>query len=119
MYASVDVDITSKTEEFRIEAERLLEIEMIAPNGITMVSAMFMSMGYLAQGKDHATIRHMSQAIRIGRGMSLFGVSKEVGQAAFDKMNHYEKQSVVFPTWGVFNWFVCVDQAPSSRDDLY
>jgi hypothetical protein len=71
-----------------------------------MTTQMFLSLGYLMQGKGHATIGHLSTASRIGKKLGLFGVPEEVGQAIVSRMSTKDKAAAVCPAWGVFNWTV-------------
>jgi hypothetical protein len=71
-----------------------------------MAVGMFLSLGYLVQGKDHASIRHLSKASEIGRELALFGVPEEEAKAMMTRMTPQERISAAFPVWGVFNWIV-------------
>lgn len=105
-YASNDPGAIDKVELFRIEAERLSEAETNPYTALNMATEMFLSLGYLMQGKDHASLRHLSKASNIGIQLCLFGVPEGIGQAALNRMTPDEIHATQYPAWGVFNWTV-------------
>lgn len=106
MYSSIDPDSVRLAELFRVEAERLLSVETQAATALSMTTEMFLNLGYIVQGKDHASVRHLSNASKIAIELGLFGVPEEVTQAALELMTEEERRAAAYPTWGVFNWTV-------------
>ena len=91
-----------------MEAERQLTLELESPQSTTMVAAMFLSLGHLVQGKDHAVIRHLSEAAEIGVQLGLFGVPEATAEAVKARLTPTEAKALAYPSWGVFNWIVLV-----------
>jgi hypothetical protein len=106
MYGSIDPGSISKAELFRIEAERLLDAETEPPTALSLTTEMFLSLGYLVQGKDHASIRHLANASTIAMDLGLFGVPEDTGTAYLELMTEEQRKIAAYPTWGVFNWTV-------------
>lgn len=106
MYASIEVDAILKANAFRLEAEEWLEVELDTPKSTTMVAAMFLSLGHLAQGRDHAVMRHLKEAADTGVKLGLFGVPEETAQATRDQLTESQAKALAYPSWGVFNWIV-------------
>jgi hypothetical protein len=65
MYPSIEVDANLKTETFRVGAQRLLGLKIKSPRPTTMVAAMFLGMGHLVHGKDHAVISPRKQLAKL------------------------------------------------------
>lgn len=106
MYSSIESDASAVVDDFRAEAERLMEEEQHSPTRLTMVSAMFLSLGYLAQGKDHALVRHLCSAVEAGMHLGFFGVPPDVADLDPSKMGETEYEATAYSAWGVFNWTV-------------
>jgi hypothetical protein len=106
MYASIEADAILKTESFRLEAQKWLHLELDAPSSTTMVAAMFLSLGHLAQGKDHAVMRHLKEAADTGVKLGLFGVPEDMALATRDQLTESQAKALAYPSWGVFNWIV-------------
>ncbi|KAH8177046.1 fungal zn(2)-Cys(6) binuclear cluster domain-containing protein [Sarocladium implicatum] len=106
MYSSVEVKAAHCVENFRLEAQRLLEIEVRSPRATTMVTAMFLGLGHLVQGKDHFVIHHLTQAKDIGIKLGLFGKSEDDASEFRAQLRLSERVALAYPCWGVFNWIV-------------
>lgn len=91
---------------FRKEAEQLTEGEPNHPSPLDAATEMFLSLGYLMQGRDGMILKHLSNASSIGVQLGLFGVPDDIAQAAFDRMTPEELRAAAYPAWGVFNWTV-------------
>ncbi|PNP52481.1 hypothetical protein THARTR1_06949 [Trichoderma harzianum] len=104
MYSSLDTEALTLVDAFCGEAETLWKSERLAPSVLTMVAAQFLSFGYLVQGKDHAVLRYLSEAIKIGTQLKLFGVKPNVGDARWDNLTPEKAKATAYSTWGVFNW---------------
>jgi hypothetical protein len=106
MYASIEADAILMAEPFKREAENWLQLELNTPQSTTMVAAMFLSLGNLAQGRDDAVMRHLSEAADTGVALGLFGVPDAIAQATRNRLTESQAKALAYPSWGVFNWIV-------------
>ncbi|OPB46196.1 C6 transcription factor [Trichoderma guizhouense] len=104
MYSSLDTEALNLVDAFCEEAETLWKSERPAPSALTMVAAQFLSFGYLVQGKDHAVLQYLSEALKIGTQLELFGVKPNVGDARLDNLTPEMAKATAYSAWGVFNW---------------
>lgn len=106
MYSCVEAEASLCVEPFRLEAQRLLVVEVQSPQATDMVAAMFLSLGHLVQGKDHAVVQHLYQAVDIGVQLGLFAASEARASEARAQFTPSETVALAYPCWGVFNWIV-------------
>lgn len=106
MYSSIDDKAGALVNAFCAEAETLWETECKSPSTLNMAAAMFLSFGYLVQGKNHVVLAYMSAAVRMGTQLGLFGVDPEVAKARTGKMSAQQTKAASHTTWGVFNWIM-------------
>lgn len=83
------------------EAERLWDIERqnSCDSTLNMEAAVFLCLGYLGQGRDHAVLKYLAEVTGMGTRLGSFGVEGE--QITDDVLS-----SDVYAAWGVFNWTV-------------
>jgi hypothetical protein len=106
MYASVETEAILHADELRKEAQRLLSKEKKSPRPATTVAAMFLSLGHLIQGKDHAVMQHLGEAANIGTRLCLFGVPENEAAEFRARLTTSEAIELAYPAWGVFNLIV-------------
>lgn len=104
MYNSFDSDADDLVEPFCEEAERLWKLEGGQMSAINMVAAQFLSLAYLARGKDGAVLRYLAEAVRIGTSMGLFGVEPTVAQQRMGPLSPEAVRATSYSAWGIFNW---------------
>ncbi|KAK0755994.1 hypothetical protein N5P37_011462, partial [Trichoderma harzianum] len=74
MYTAVDPSIDIHTATLCTEAENLWKTEKESDSILNLIAALFLSLGYLGQGRDHAVLLYTSQATEIAVRLGLFGV---------------------------------------------
>ncbi|KAK7421280.1 hypothetical protein QQZ08_009996 [Neonectria magnoliae] len=103
---AIDDKAGALVNAFCAEAESLWETERTSPSTLNMAAALFLSFGYLVQGKNHVVLAYMSEAIRMGTHLGLFGVDRDVAGARTAKMTAEQAKAASHTTWGVFNWIM-------------
>lgn len=103
MYCVVEPKTDELALSFCDEAERLWDTERKhqPDSAMTMSATVFLCLGYMGQGRDHAVLKYLAEVTQMGTRLGLFGV--ENSDAAVD-VQHMD----VYEAWGVFNWTVCV-----------
>lgn len=104
MYSAIDKDADALVEPFCREAERIWELEGRELLPINMVAAQFLSLAYLVRGKDHAVLKYISEAVRIGTAMGLFGVEESIAQSRIGHLSPEQLRAISYSAWGIFNW---------------
>jgi hypothetical protein len=105
-YTSINSESTTVADLFREEAEDRVEREPDRQRSLDVVTEMFLSLGYLMQGRDAMAMKHLADASKLGAQLGLFGVPDAVAQAAIDRLTPEETQAMAYPAWGAFNWTV-------------
>ncbi|KAL2201605.1 hypothetical protein CC79DRAFT_1281978 [Sarocladium strictum] len=118
-YESIDRGSIYVVDLFRKEAEHLTEGNPNSPTPLDAATEMFLSLGYLMQGRDGMILHHLSNASSIGRQLGLFGIPEDVAQAALDRMTPDELRAAAYPAWGVFNWTVLMHLFYRQEGGLY
>ncbi|KAF7554034.1 hypothetical protein G7Z17_g3247 [Cylindrodendrum hubeiense] len=104
--SAIDPEASDLVNAFCTEAETLWETQRIVPSTVNMAAALFLSFGYLVQGKDHNVLAYMPEVVRMGTELGLFGVEQAVAEARMDKMTPQQLKAASHTTWGVFNWIM-------------
>ena len=100
MYAFVDVDALHKAKLFWIEAKKYQKVEAQTSTPMTTVTTMFLGLGNLAHGKDHAVLRYSFQVASMGFKLGSFGVSEGIGEHKKNQAPASEQKAFASPTWG-------------------
>ncbi|KAK4082759.1 uncharacterized protein Triagg1_1649 [Trichoderma aggressivum f. europaeum] len=105
MYSTVDPSIDVHAATFCTEAESIWKTEKEHDSILNLAAALFLSLGYLGQGRDHAVLSYISQATKMAMRLGLFGV-EDNGQAKVkvDKMTAEAASAYLHAAWGSFNW---------------
>lgn len=109
MYSAVEPHTDELTPLFCQEAELLWNRERSHGNDTAMnlAAAVFLSLGYLGQGRDHAVLMYLAEATEMGTRMSFFGTQ---GQSSTDNLAglniNVAEAGEGYTAWGVFNWTV-------------
>jgi hypothetical protein len=106
MYSTVDPEVEDLSCQFCEEAEGLLELQSQQEEDtmIHLAALQFLSLGYLGQGRDHAVLKYLNQAISTGERLGLWGVDDDRAKTRMNKMGSAEANNYQVITWGVFNW---------------
>ncbi|KAF3060868.1 hypothetical protein CFAM422_010936 [Trichoderma lentiforme] len=105
MYSAVDPSMDGHAAAFCTEAESIWETEREIDAIPNLAAALFLSLGYLGQGRDHAVLSYISQATKMAMRLGLFGV-EDNGKARVkvDKMTAEAASAYLHAAWGSFNW---------------
>lgn len=105
MYSAVDPSIDVHAITFCMEAESIWKTERAHDSTPNLAAALFLSLGYLGQGRDHAVLSYISQATKMAVRLGLFGI-EDNGQAKVkvDKMTTEAASAYLYAAWGSFNW---------------
>ncbi|KPM38786.1 hypothetical protein AK830_g7762 [Neonectria ditissima] len=106
MYSAIDDKAGALVNAFAAEAWSLWETERGSPSTLNMAAAMFLSFGYLVQGKDHIVLTTLSVAVRMGIHLGLFGVGEDAAKARTEGMDAQQIKAASHTAWGVFNWIM-------------
>ncbi|KAH0497710.1 hypothetical protein TgHK011_004996 [Trichoderma gracile] len=105
MYSAVDPDIDALAADFCAEAETIWRTERESDSLLNLASALFLSLGYLGQGRDHAVLLYTSQATKMAIRLGLFGVDEHSGaKPSIDKLPSETASAYLYAAWGSFNW---------------
>ncbi|KAI9163631.1 N-terminal fungal transcription regulatory domain-containing protein [Paramyrothecium foliicola] len=107
MYCTVDPSVESLPLQFCEQAESMWKSVVDSPaadSALNLAALQFLSLGYLGQGRDHAVLRYLAQAIQMGERMGLFGVDDDRAADVLETMSADAARNFVHAAWGVFNW---------------
>lgn len=105
MYSAVDPGIDAHAAAFCAEAENAWRAERGSDSLLNLAAALFLSLGYLGQGRDHAVLAYTSHAAKMAMRLGLFGVDEQGrAQPSIDKMSTEEASAYQYAAWGAFNW---------------
>ena len=107
MFSTIDHSVEELPIQFCEEAESIINAQndrQVTDSVIDLAALQFLSLGYLGQGRDHAVLKYLAEAINVGERMGLWGVDDDRAKARMDKMSDDEANNFLFITWGVFNW---------------
>lgn len=107
MFSTMDRSVEELPLRFCEEAEGILKAQHDPPvidSVIDLAALQFLSLGYLGQGRDHAVLKYLAQATKVGERIGLWGVDDDRAKASMSKMNDDEANNFLFIAWGVFNW---------------
>lgn len=111
MYSAVDPDIDVHAAAFCTEAESIWKTEREHDALLNLAAALFLGLGYLGQGRDHAVLSYISQATEMAVRLGLFGVEDNLqAKVKVDKMTAEAASAYLHAAWGSFNW---IRYAPS------
>ncbi|KAL7933902.1 N-terminal fungal transcription regulatory domain-containing protein [Trichoderma chlorosporum] len=105
MYGAVDPSIDTHAATFCAEAESIWKTEKESDSILNLIAALFLSLGYLGQGRDHAVLSYTSQATKMAMRLGFFGIQDD-GRAKLKlgKMKTEEASTYLHAAWGSFNW---------------
>lgn len=105
MFSAVEPETNEPTLPFCGEAETLwVEERRCGRDSTTNLAAtVFLSLGYLGQGRDHSVLKYLAEATEMGCRMRLFGDKARMKTRDVQKDKNEESQEA-FAAWGVFNW---------------
>ncbi|KAH0533398.1 hypothetical protein TsFJ059_001973 [Trichoderma semiorbis] len=105
MYNVVDPNFDVHAVTFCTEAESIWKTESEHDSIPNLIASLFLSLGYLGQGRDHAVLQYISQATKMAVRLGLFGVENS-GQTKVkvDKMTAEAASAYLHAAWGSFNW---------------
>lgn len=116
MYSAVDPTIDVHAIAFCTEAESIWKTEREHDAIPNLAAALFLSLGYLGQGRDHAVLSYISQATKMAVRLGLFGVEDDSkAKLDVDKMTAEAASAYLHAAWGSFNW---IRYVPLSRSLL-
>ncbi|QYS95150.1 Zn(2)-C6 fungal-type domain-containing protein [Trichoderma simmonsii] len=105
MYSAVDPSIDVHAIAFCTEAESIWKTEREHDAIPNLAAALFLSLGYLGQGRDHAVLSYISQATRMAVRLGLFGVEDDSeAKLKVDEMTAEAASAYLHAAWGSFNW---------------
>ncbi|KAL6405521.1 putative C6 transcription factor [Ilyonectria robusta] len=104
MYSTINSEASDLVNAFCAEAETLWEIECAVPSTLNMAAALFLSFGYLVQGRNDNVLVYMPEVVRMGKELGLLGVEHAVAKASTEKMTTEQLKAASRTAWGVFNW---------------
>lgn len=121
MYSVVDPNFDAHGVAFCTEAESIWKTESENDSIPNLIASLFLSLGYLGQGRDHAVLQYISQATKMAVRLGLFGVENN-GQAKIkvDKMTAEAASAYLHAAWGSFNWirYVHSPNPPLSQAEM-
>ncbi|KAK1237058.1 hypothetical protein MKX07_000480 [Trichoderma sp. CBMAI-0711] len=105
MYSAVDPGIDALAAYFCAEAETIWRTERESDSLLNLTSALFLGLGYLGQGRDHAVLSYTSQATKMATRLGLFGVDEHSrAKPSIDKLSKEAASAYMYAAWGSFNW---------------
>ncbi|KAL6879314.1 N-terminal fungal transcription regulatory domain-containing protein [Trichoderma novae-zelandiae] len=105
MYSAVDPDIDDLAADFCTEAETMWRTERESDSLLNLAAALFLSLGYLGQGRDHAVLVYTSQATKMAMRLGLFGVDEHSrAKPSVDGLSTEAASAYLYAAWGSFNW---------------
>lgn len=105
MYSAVEPDIDALAADFCAEAETIWRTERESDSLLNLAAALFLSLGYLGQGRDHGVLSYTSQATQMAIRMGLFGVDEHShAKPSVDKLPTEAASAYLHTAWGSFNW---------------
>ncbi|KAG5982394.1 hypothetical protein E4U54_006388, partial [Claviceps lovelessii] len=109
MYSAIDPKTDALATEFCAEAEILwtAERELGHDSALTLAAAVFLCMGYLGQGRDHAVLKYLAEATNMAGRMGLFSSEAQTGHREtrdFLDLTGAPKAAYMYAAWGIFNW---------------
>ncbi|KAJ4863569.1 fungal zn(2)-Cys(6) binuclear cluster domain-containing protein [Trichoderma breve] len=105
MYSAVDPNIDVHAAAFCAEAESIWKTEREHDAITNLAAALFLSLGYLGQGRDHAVLSYISQATKMAVRLGLFGVeNNDKAKLKVDKLATEAASAYLYAAWGSFNW---------------
>lgn len=113
MYSAIEPQADELALPLCKEAERLWSAERLHSRDSTlnMAATVFLSLGYLGQGRDHAVLDYLAEVTEMGIRMKLFGVEGDDNKDQ-TKRGHNDQGAATYAAWGVFNWTVWVSISP-------
>lgn len=113
MYSAIDPKTDALATEFCAEAEILwtAERELGHDSALTLAAAVFLCMGYLGQGRDHAVLKYLAEATNMAGRMGLFSSEAQTGHREtrdFLDLTGAPKAAYMYAAWGIFNWLTLV-----------
>ncbi|KAH7175468.1 N-terminal fungal transcription regulatory domain-containing protein [Dactylonectria macrodidyma] len=108
MYSAISPEASDLVNAFCAEAEMLWERERAVPSTLNMAAALFLSFGYLVQGRNEDVLAYMPEAVRMGKELGLLGVEHAVAKASAEQMTAEQLKAASHTIWGVFNWNMLV-----------
>jgi hypothetical protein len=113
MYSAVDPGIDALAAYFCAEAETIWRTERESDSLLNLASALFLGLGYLGQGRDHAVLSYTSQATKMATRLGLFGVDEHSrAKPSIDKLSKEAASAYMYAAWGSFNWIRWVPLFP-------
>ncbi|KAL7915456.1 N-terminal fungal transcription regulatory domain-containing protein [Trichoderma velutinum] len=105
MYSAVDPSIDVHAAAFCTEAESIWKTEKEHDAITNLAAALFLSLGYLGQGRDHAVLSYILQATKMAVRLGLFGVQGDSkAKLKVDKLTTEAASGYLYAAWGSFNW---------------
>ncbi|KID99238.1 N-terminal fungal transcription regulatory domain-containing protein, partial [Metarhizium majus ARSEF 297] len=99
-----DPESWSLALQFCSEAESLWKQERDVDSILNLAAALFLSLGYLGQGRDHVILFYLNAASDMAVRMGLFGVQGDDIQLDMDLMPAPSRSAHLHAAWGAFNW---------------
>ncbi|KAK6856887.1 hypothetical protein PG995_007074 [Apiospora arundinis] len=108
MYSAIDKGVNKHAWLFCAEAERLWSEVKHTDTLLNMAGAQLLSLAYMGHGKDHACLKYLAEAVKMGERLKLFGREDAIGEEAQREMSVDDQSAASFAAWGLFNWGVQV-----------
>ncbi|KAL7930095.1 N-terminal fungal transcription regulatory domain-containing protein [Trichoderma chlorosporum] len=89
---------------FCSEAESLWEEQRNHDSLLNLAAVLFLSLGYLGQGRDHVVLAYLNEASQMAVRMGLFGVIGNHKQQEIDNLPEPARSAHLYAAWGAFNW---------------
>ncbi|KAK8005239.1 hypothetical protein PG990_011276 [Apiospora arundinis] len=106
MYSAIDKGVNKHARLFCAEAERLWSEVKHTDTLLNMAGAQLLSLAYMGHGKDHACLKYLAEAVKMGERLKLFGREDAIGEEAQREMSVDDQSAASFAAWGLFNWGV-------------
>ncbi|KHN96822.1 uncharacterized protein MAM_05378 [Metarhizium album ARSEF 1941] len=90
--------------QFCQAAERLWQEEKHVDSLLNVAAVLFLSIGYLGHGRNHAVLSYLSNACHMAVRMRLFGVGHDLAQQAASTLSPEARRAHTQAAWGAFNW---------------
>lgn len=104
MYSTIDPEAKGFVKQFRREIRALWANSPVKDSIINVQSAVFMSLGWIGQGKNHIVSDYLSTAVAMGTRLGLFGVAAKTAREKIRNLDPDDVVAASYTAWGVFNY---------------
>ncbi|KAG8415723.1 hypothetical protein J3459_011850 [Metarhizium acridum] len=99
-----DPDSAALSIQFCNEAERHWADQCEVDSLLNIAAALFLSLGYLGQGRDHSVLYYIEAASNMAERMRLFELEVDPATGKIRWLLAHVTSAYQYAAWGTFNW---------------